>query len=34
MNDHEIFVFEDGIIPTFEWWNKAKQFDCEWYELR
>lgn len=28
------FVFEDGIIPTFEWWSTAKEFKCEWYELR
>lgn len=27
------FVFEDGVMPTVEWWNKAKSFNCEWYEL-
>lgn len=27
------FIFEDGVVPTIEWWRTAKEFKCEWYEL-
>lgn len=28
------FIFEDGCYPTVEWWNTAKNFNCEWHELK
>ena len=28
------FIFEDGVIPTIEWWNAAKTYNCKWYELK
>lgn len=33
-NEKLSFIFEDAYCPTVEWWNTAKNFNCEWYELK